>query len=537
MSKSSNERLLFIECNGATGRPSRTVRPLLSRHVMGGHVTTNSYHSGEIIFEDEKPAIKAPSVFGAARRTRTAHRKGNSPKPPRDGAVVNKQHLPIHTAFLFQSGHAEACAPLIKSLNSFQRQEEVAKWWFYCGDEPSPAFEVAQYHWATAAWDIARQSNFFLEILKLYAWRKRAQLTGHADHYVAQQVSLIRRIKDSVDEHGEHLESEPLVLVAVGVLAYVALLEGDMETSATHLHALRAFDLARHFEHSKQGWLYMVWVDLRFSLIQARPPVLDHFIPSAYRHQLPRLCSEEELKMLHERASRKSALVPCSALFDEVEMHCVFLKLHHLYHAWSPAQEMQYPLYGLLYDLEYRLRVLHAGMRQYDRELATTTDTEAVRLNNYAELILLAIQLHVWIISRHWAPVSSHSRQAVLNRACELIAQASAEDLVATWKGAADVRSLVWCLATVVAFFLETSVDGAVIQTLQRTLASVGVFTREELSGLLKEWFWHEDWHPRKLELVWSAIEEPNTQKPRAGFDLSRKQKTSFYIGAVEFYQ
>ena len=408
---------------------------------------------------------------------------------------------------------------------------DTAKWWFYCPEQRSQLWDVAKHHWGVAAWDIARRSNLFYNCLELYAWRKRAHLTGQVDRYVRQQTFLIRKIGAQIQTQGSGRHFEPLTLVAIGILAYVSLLDSNLDAAGIHLHAIKRLDPFKHFEKFQHEWLYVIWVDLRYALLLRVPPVLAYFVPLAFRGGLQGADSESGLSA-RKSASRNSELSPHSKDFDNVESYSLFLKLHRLYREYAASRSAENPPYGLIYDLEYRLRTLDARERQTDDQgMITSVDC--------VELLLVVVQLHVWILCRYCAPVSSYTRRHVLLQALLLLGKAPAPVLVAKWQSIADMSSLLWVLATLTACSLEVPIDSdaTILTAFQYALGTSKTLTFDDLSSEIRQWPWDEEWHSRKMRAVWGAIGAPcQPITRRASSLLSPSSNWCFYVGAVEFY-
>lgn len=411
-----------------------------------------------------------------------------------------------------------------------QQSNDTAKWWFYCPEQRSQLWDVAKHHWGIAAWDIARTSNLFYSCLELYAWRKRAHLTGQVDRYVRQQTVLIRKIGAQIQTQGSGRHFEPLTLVAIGILAYVSLLDSNLDAAGVHLHAIKRLDPFKHFEKFQHEWLYVIWVDLRYALLLRIPPVLAYFVPLAFRVGPQEAGGESQLSA-RKSASRNSALSPHSRDFDKVESYSLFLKLHRLYGEYASSRFAENPPYGLIYDLEYRLRTLDAQEHQADDQgMITSVDC--------VELLLVVVQLHVWILCRYCAPVSSYTRRHVLLQALQLLGKAPAPVLVAKWQSIADVSSLLWVLATLTACSLEVPIDNdAIISTaFQYALGASKTLTFDEISSEMRQWPWDDEWHSRKIRAVWEAIGAHRPITRHASSLLSPSSNWCFYVGAVEFY-
>ncbi|GAB7327326.1 hypothetical protein MBLNU13_g11203t1 [Cladosporium sp. NU13] len=411
-----------------------------------------------------------------------------------------------------------------------QQSNDTAKWWFYCPEQRSQLWDVAKHHWGAAAWDIARTSNLFYNCLELYAWRKRAHLTGQVDRYVRQQTLLIRKIGTQIQTQGSGRNFEPLTLVAIGILAYVSLLDSNLDAAGIHLHAIKRLDPFKHFERFQHEWLYVIWVDLRYALLLRIPPVLAYFIPLAFRNGLQGTDDECELSA-RKSASRNSGLSPHSSDFDSVESYSIFLKLHRLYREYAVSRFAENPPYGLIYDLEYRLRTLDAQEHHAD-------DPGMITSVDCVELLLVVVQLHVWIMCRYCAPVSSYTRRHVLLQALRLLAKAPAPVLVAKWQSIADMSSLLWVLATLTACSLEVPIDNdATISTaFQYALGTSKTLTFDELCSEMRQWPWDDEWHSSKMRAVWEAIGARRPITREASSLLSPSSNWCFYVGAVEFY-
>ncbi|KAM0715743.1 hypothetical protein Q7P37_008257 [Cladosporium fusiforme] len=451
--------------------------------------------------------------------------------------VEPADHLPAsgpcrqsHSALALQ--HRASSLPLVQQPGSFDEQsDDTAKWWFYCPERHSQSWNVAKHHWGTAAWDIARSNSLFYHCLELYAWRKRAHLTGQVDRYVRQQNLLIRKVQAQIQIQGNGRNFEPLTLVAIGILAYVSMLDSNLDVAGLHLHAIKRLDPFKHFENFQHEWLYTIWVDLRYALLLRIHPVLAYFIPLAFRGS-PKGKADDECELsARELAGRNSELSPHSKDFDNVESYSLFLRLHRLCREYSVSKFADNPPYGLIYDLEYRLRTLDAKEHQVD-------DQDVITNVDCVELFLAVVQLHVWILCRHCAPVSSYCRRHVLTQALKLLRKAPVPVLVAKWKSIADMSSLLWVLTTLTACSLEVPIDNdaSILTALQYTLGTSSILTFDEISSSMRQWPWVDDWHSTKLQVVWEAIGTCQPLTAHSSNLLSPSSDWCFYVGAVEFY-
>lgn len=162
------------------------------------------------------------------------------------------------------------------------------------------------------------------------------------------------------------------------------------------------------------------------------------------------------------------------------------------------------------------------------------------------ELVLLAVQLHVWMAGRFSTPQRRESHLAVVSRACTILN--AFEDIDTRWSDCASAESLLWVLFTMIAC-VEVCSDAdshriRLLHLLRVTLDSLEIECHDDFSVVLTRWPWIEDWHPVQTKAVWAAVSgnvgdfaAETTQSHATGMPPSQTvSQDRLFLGGLEFY-
>jgi hypothetical protein len=409
--------------------------------------------------------------------------------------------------------------------------------WYFVSQMPAKDLEFfssAQDHWVKALWDMARVNQPMYAIMGSFALHKKAVFSKQANTaYLEQKGRVIQDIVAQINtaQTGTQNALDPLTLVAIAILGFLDIRDGQFEAAATHLRAVcKLIDMPSLSPHA---WLYSVWIDLRFALFTGQEPQLPFYIPAEYR-ELPTSvlsCQQEASRLGSINASN----CPRSPLFT-LDMACdLYRKLHALCYCSNTLASSETPPFGQIYALEYGLRVVQARASRSQGDMFTS---------HVVMLLTSAIQLHVWMASRFWTPQRKESHLALTTRACQVIE--SFDDMVTQWYISAGLESLLWVLFTLVATLhahdiLDTT---SILELLYRAIRKADIYSCEDLELRLKKWPWLANWHPVQIRIVWEKMcvghadlvpLEPG-DGPERRLHYSNRASDRWFVGGLEFF-
>jgi hypothetical protein len=421
--------------------------------------------------------------------------------------------------------------------------------WYFVSQMPErdlQYFRSAENHWVKGIWDMARTSTPIYAAIGSFALHKKASILSGREaklgkaQYFEQKGRMIQDIFTDIDKSNHSTTGQgldPLTVVAIAMLAYLDIRDGQMESAGTHLHAVRKFiDMSRLPPHA---WLYCVWIDLRYSLFLGKEPELPFYIPAAYR-ELPasvHACQPDATR----KGSTNAFECPRSSLFTLDMARDLFRKLHALCYCSDILVMANDPPFGQVYALEYGLRVVQsrAATSQGDQFTA-----------HVVLLLTSAIQLHVWMASRFWTPQRQESHFALIMRACQVIE--SFDDMITQWYISAGLESLLWVLFTIVASLRahELSNVNPMLELLYKAVRKAEITRCEELEARLRRWPWLSNWHPVQVKAVWAmlcarhpvfvpAAASPKREEDDEQMVVERdpeKARSRWFVGGLEFF-
>lgn len=409
--------------------------------------------------------------------------------------------------------------------------------WYFVSQMPAKDlqfFRSAEDHWVKALWEMARVNQPMYSIMGSFALHKKAVFSKEANTaYIEQKGRVIQDIVANISDNQVATRSGPdtLTLVAIAILGFLDIRDGQFEAAATHLRAVCNFiDMPSLSPHA---WLYCVWIDLRFALFTGSEPQLPFYIPVDYR-ELPTsvLSCQQEANRL---GSINASNCPRSPLFTLDMASDLYRKLHALCYCSDTLASSEDPPFGQIYALEYGLRVVQARASRSQGDVFTA---------HVVVLLTSAIQLHVWMASRFWTPQRKESHLALITRACKVIE--SFDDMVTQWYISAGLESLLWVLFTVVAtLHAHGMLDStSLLELLYRAIRKADIYSSEDLELRLKRWPWLKNWHPVQIGIIWHKLCAGHADlvplEPGSGVQASMpdqdKSQSRWFVGGLEFF-
>ncbi|KAF2158709.1 hypothetical protein M409DRAFT_61427 [Zasmidium cellare ATCC 36951] len=320
-------------------------------------------------------------------------------------------------------------------------------------DSSTQCYAAAAYRWVDLLWNVARSHEILFHSIVVFARYKEANCACMKT-FLDSKNRILRLISTRVQNPGDGTHHDGRTLVAIALLAYTDLRDGDFEAAETHLRALPLLSAADSW--SPYEWVYIAWIDLRLALLRNQRPTLSYYIPPAFR--------EPPFSMARQSArARKLALSNikhgprngADQTFTNVCFH-MFSSLHEIGLAWHALNQAGEIPFGALYGLEYSLRTMQDGVR---------TSEGSDHSSEVNELILLCIQLQTWILGRFWTPQRMETYIIVLRRAQSLLdglaALPSTEEEIPPnddWQGLTEVLDptcILWITFTLAGIAIE----------------------------------------------------------------------------------
>lgn len=521
-------KLVFVSHEAADGRHSRAKKALIHAHTLQYNRRKN---------KRLPPAGSAePQLYKdlADRTTFTDKRADvviSEEDPETDdrisSSVIYSGHVSVPCPH-----HSTISAPIGMTIlgPNGEDVQSIGQWYFHSQLDGARSihFDHAQTHWTNALWDSARANKPMFAAIGAFALHKEVTLAKRPSNsaYLEQKGRTIWHISNDLRQ--SHCGSDPLTMVAVALLAYMDVRDGNFAAAKTHLEAVR--DLICVSKMPTYAWLHCAWVDLRHALLTGQAPIIPHHIPPPLRRD-----TSNRSPQLACLASENAAHCPQAAFFTHGIAFDLFDRLHALCRHPNKFGASEIPPFGQIYDLEYSLRTIQSQVSENDpRECSAPA----------VELVLLTIQLHLWMACRFWTPQRRESHVAVVSRACSILD--TCQNITAQWFDFGSAESLLWVLFTMAASVPDHahSYRKCLLSLFRPVLNLLDIRCHEDFSGQLHRWPWVEDWHPTHTQVVWTALsaimEEVAEQQPHSQIIATRgtplRSEERLFLGGLEFY-
>ena len=487
--------LVFISHNTPDGRTGSRNRTLISAHTLG--------HNRKLKYKARSQGTDKLRTLAIQPNKKLGTRLQRSEWQALSVAVESSEQVaddaPLDVDLLRTPEESLVIAavpkgPIICGQDG-EDVQSIGRWYFLDQLQAAHAsyFRHAHNYWTNGLWEMARANKpMFAVIAALAAYREvaLARLCSESS-YVELKGRIIFHIGKDLSKR--HTKPDPLTLVAIAVLAYMDVRDAHFDAARLHLLALR--NLVNINEMTTDAWLACNWVDLRFALLTGQPPLLPYHIPPPFRQS--HACRVSVNLRTVQRASKNVANCPKTEFLDHHSAFDLFNKLHGLCLCSDQLLNSSLPPFGQIYDLEYALRVMQS---QVSAEKTQSHNTAA------SELVVLAVQLHVWMASRFWTPQRRESHLAFVSRASLILD--SLDDILLLWNDLASPESLLWVLFTMIAM-MRIYGDAKLprmLDLLHSTLTTLGIYRHQDFSAKLTEWPWISDWHPVQTVHVWTTL-------------------------------
>lgn len=520
-------KLVFISHEAANGRHTRAKKALIHAHTL----QYNRKKSKRV-----PPSSSAePHLYkNLADRTSSEARPDVvvlEGEPETDDLLSSSEVQAGHVTFPCLD-HSTIAAPIRLTLlgPNGEDVQSIGQWYFHnqLDGVRSFHFDHAQTHWTNALWDAARANKPMFAAIGAFALHKEVTLAKRPSNlaYLEQKGRTIWHISNDLRQ--PQYASDPLTMVAIGLLAYMDVRDGFFAAAKTHLEAVR--NLVPVSKMPTYAWLHCAWVDLRYALLTGQAPIIPHHIPPSLRRDTSNR-SPKNARM----ASENVANCPQATFFIHEIAFGLFDRLHALCRHPRTSDALEIPPFGQIYDLEYSLRTIQSQVSENElRERSAPA----------VELVLLTIQLHLWMACRFWTPQRRESHLAVVSRACSILD--NFQNITTRWSDFGSGESLLWVLFTVTAciHIHAHAHRKRLLSLLSLVLESLDIQCHNDFSERLQKWPWVEDWHSIHTQVVWSALsartEDLTAQKSRSQIvtmpEAPIGSDERLFLGGLEFY-
>ena len=521
-------KLVYVSHEAADGRHSRAKKSLIHAHTLQYNRRKSkrlppSSSTEPYIYKDladrTTSTFKLLDAVVSEEDPKTDDRTSSS--------VVHPGHVSL--PYSYHSTIPEPIGITMLGPNG-EDVQSIGQWYFHnqLDGVRSFDFDHAQTHWTNALWDSARANKPMFAAIGAFALHKEVTLAKRPSNlaYLEQKGRTIWHISNALRH--SRCAADPLTMVAVALLAYMDVRDGNFAAAKTHLQAVR--NLVPVWEMPTYAWLHCAWVDLRHALLTGQAPIIPHHIPPSMRCDTSNR-SPQNVQM----ASENVASCPRAVFFTHQIAFGLFDRLHALCRHPKKFGASEIPPFGQIYDLEYSLRTIQSQVSENEpREHSAPA----------VELVLLTIQLHLWMACRFWTPQRRESHLAVVSRACSILD--TFKNITTRWFDFGSAESLLWVLFTMTAsvHINAHSYRERLLSLLRPILDLLDIQCHEDFSKQLHKWPWVEDWHPKHTQAVYSAlsatIEEPAEQqlcsRNVATPGTPARSEERLFLGGLEFY-
>jgi hypothetical protein len=521
-------KLVFVSHEAADGRHTRAKKALIHAHTLQYNRRKSK--------RPPPPSSAEPRLYKDLVDRTTCTGKQQDVAVSEEGLetddLLSSSKVGTGHVTLPYSHHSTISAPIAMTIlgPNGEDVQSIGQWYFHnqLDGVRSFHFDHAQTHWANALWDSARANKPMFAAIGAFALHKEVTLAKRPSNsaYLEQKGRTIWHISNDLRQ--PRCASDPLTMVAIGLLAYMDVRDGHFAAAKTHLEAVR--NLVCVSRMPTFAWLHCVWVDLRYALLTGRAPIIPHHIPPSLRRDTSNRSPQNA-----QMASENVAHCPQAAFFTHEVAFDVFDRLHALCRHPNKFDALEIPPYGQIYDLEYSLRTIQSQVSENElREHSAPA----------VELVLFAIQLHLWMACRFWTPQRRESHLAVVSRACGILD--TFQNIVTRWFDFGSAESLLWVLFTMTAsaHIHAHAYRERLLSLLRPVVNLLDIQCHNEFSEHLHKWPWVNNWHPIHTQIVWSAlsprIEDLVAKGPRSQYvampGTPTRSEERLFLGGLEFY-
>jgi hypothetical protein len=532
-------QLLFIVHDSPNGRAGARNKTLISAHTLEHNrklkyrvKLSDSLKVRQIALESRKKSRKESEIDFRAfeRRTRRF--------PVTEILNQEAKIIPPRVDLVQRPDNSLALAtvpsgPIVCGRN-WEDIESIGQWYFLSqlDETHASSFRHARNHFTNRLWEMAQlNQTMFASVVALASYREVSLATGiPRTSYIQLKGQTIFQI--GKDLSNRHTRTDPLTLVAIVVLAYLDIRDAHFEAARVHLLAF--CDLVNITEIPAHAWLCCAWIDLRFALLTGQPPILPRHVPISFR-QTNSCRVSADLRTI-QRASSNVASCPQTNSFNHHVAFDLFNRLHSLCLVSGQHEKSDDPPFGQIYDLEYALRIIQSEVA---KERGPSCHTAAA-----AELTILAVQLHVWMLCRFWTPQRRESHLACITRASSILDERG--PALVKYTDIKNMASLLWIMFTVVAMM---RIHGdrnltLMLNLLRSVVTALGIHRHEDFTARLAQWPWIRDWHPSQTVHVWTMLTERFDDIAAAAPDahhlaaptVSSELPRRLFLGGLEFF-
>lgn len=512
--------LLFVACEGPSGRKDRKAQVSANRHVQQhrtirgkGHARVHLSHAS-VTAQASQYVTKTEDDENAVWQLDLIPTRSHHPS----GLVPNACSTSI-TAMTNQPRGFDPFDSLSTSDSSRFATQELLAWYVARPRSLASDSESMDFFFSTVwdgFWEMAMENPAFYHHLSavINAPRKLAEpgsgWAGNQDKFLYHKslaLQHLRRSLESLAGDRRHVETSAMIL-SVCFQLHFAMREGNREETMVHAAALQNFATPSALSSMQPPhWLTFVLLSLKYSQWSLQPSPANYCLHPycEFEHlyvEAPDLCSQAR-----DRSSLVLSKVPLPLLpeLDASTTYSIFFRMF-LHCAIAQGSHGVGPMLGLFYDISYDLCAYSTTVRK----LLFDGHGKEERYLEALYCVLLAAQLSTWSLPTEFTSSKGHT---TTNTTVRLLAEICAslkrqQNTVAYWREHSNLESLVWVLFLACGHWplaeqAETyKPRGYMFCLFRRVTRQLGLKKGADLEDVLQSFPWTPTWCGGRLDEV-----------------------------------
>lgn len=460
----SSTNFLFVRYGGVSGHTPRQLRLSIRRHV-GVRSKSRSYNV-------RTKAVERDSASSSVSSDDQQSQGGFRARYPKYASDLTLQQETPQSIY----------------VHSYLEDDFTftSRWYLGPGAElaacsaKKKTFEL----WTAPLFNASRSNPQLSLAISLLTLHKRKVLAGSMNKtaYFQAKQEMYRSLRGRLAAAQE--QDMPDIALAVSILAYVELMDGQAEVGRDHLKAMaRSLDLR---SLTVEQWKPLAFCDLRHAMKMDARPVLPFFIPQSL---LDDIAVREWMGHEFTKSVETDRYEQSSG--DMVQELLSTLRALTRHASDSTVN------YGLVMVLAY------CAEQNIENLCATYAG------DPWLGLFTLAARLHVHGTASRYLPNTPQCREVLLSRA---VCQCQAINELPDGLDDLQAENHLWALTTLAANAVrfDQAALGVVAPLLSRVKDILKIKTLFTLKQVLQKYPWRRSWGERKLPLIWKAM----TAKP-----------------------
>ncbi|KAK4494912.1 hypothetical protein PRZ48_014268 [Zasmidium cellare] len=505
------QELLFVACEGPTGRKDRKTSASANRHVQQ-HRTIRGKGHAQVRLPRAKAEDSAP-VTKTEDDDDIDSAWNLSQVPSRQSPELNACNIST-TTLADQSAGFDPFDSLSSCDASSHATQELLAWYSARAVPPESDNESMEILFASVwdgFWQMAMENGAFYHHLAavINAPRKLEEpgsgWAGDQEKFMYHKALALQHLRRSLDSDRRYVETSAMIL-SVCFQLHFAMREGNREETTVHAAALKNFaTTSALISMQPPHWITFVLLSLKHSQWSLElPPAIYCLHPSCtFEHlyiEAPELCSQAR-----DKASSALSRLPLPQLpeLDAATVYSIFFRMF-LHCAIAQGSHGVGPMLGLFYDISYDLCTYSATVRK----LLFEGYGKEERCLEALYCVLLAAQLSTWSLPVEFTGSKGHT---TTNTTVRLLAETCAslkrqQNTVDYWREHTNLESLVWVLFLACGHWrlaeqAETyKPQGYMFCLFRRVTKQLGIKSGADLENVLLKFPWTESWCVGRLE-------------------------------------